>query len=81
MQLLNCRKADIDVVFINALKIFYLRQCNSLPFNIDSFVEEVFCSIGIQEVVPRFSNYVGRINKKEEIAVSFLIKVENQSPP
>ena len=79
MELLNRREADVDVVFMDTVKIVYLCKCDSLSSDMDIFVEKVFCGVGFQEVILGFSNDVGRIDEKEKVSVTLLVEVENQT--
>ena len=43
----------------------------------DVFTEKVFCRARIEKVVLCFLNDIGRVDEKEEIAIAFLIEVED----
>ena len=55
VQLLDCREADIDVVFVDALEIVNLRHGDRLPIKTDILTEKVFCGARVEEVVFRLS--------------------------
>ena len=79
MQPLDCRETDVDVIFADTVEIVYLYHCDPFPFEIDVFAEEVFRGAWIKEIVFCFLNDVGGIDEKEEVAVTFLVKVEDQT--
>ena len=79
VQLLNGCEADINGILIDTVKIVHLCHCDPFPFEIDIFAEEVFRGAWIKEVVFRFFDDIGGIDKKEEVAVAFLAEVEDQT--
>ena len=79
MQLLNGCKADIDVVFVDTLEIIHLRHGDRLPFKTHVLTEKVFCSARVEEVILCLFDDIGRVDEKEEVAVAFLIEVEDQA--
>ena len=78
MQLLNRCETDIDVVFIDTVKVVYFCHCDFFPINMDALTKEVFCGARVEEIVPCLFDDVGGVDEKEEIVIPFLIEVENQ---
>ena len=76
--MLDCREADIDVVFVDPIKIVHLRHVDRLPFKTDILTEKVFAA-RVEEVVHCLFNDIGSVDEKEEVAVAFLIEVEDQT--
>ena len=79
VQLLDCREADIDIVFVDAIEIVHLCHIDRFPFKTDVLTEKVFCGAWVEEVVLCFLNNVGGVDEKEEVAIAFFIEVEDQT--
>ena len=45
----------------------------------DVFSEKVFCGTRVAEVILRLLNDIGGIDEKEEVAVTLLVEVEDQT--
>ena len=77
--MLDCREADVDVIFVDTLEIVNLCYLDLFPFKIDVLAEEVLRCARVEEIIFRFFNDIGGVDEKEEVAVAFLIEIKDQA--
>ncbi len=79
MQFLDRCETDVDGLLVDSLEIFDFCDFNMFSLKIDILAEKVFCGARVEEVILGFFDDVGRIDEKEEVAVAFLIEIEDQA--
>ena len=79
VEFLDGRETDVDVVVVDTLKVSNRCHGNLIAADMDGVVEKVFGGVGIEKVVLCLFDDVGGIDEEEEVAITLLVEVENQT--
>ena len=79
MQLLYSREANIDVVWVDRLKIVHLGNLYPPTANVQFLGKQVLDAGGVKEVISCFFDNICGVDEEEKIAISLFVKIQNQA--